>query len=205
MEETLAFESSNELLNRLVEATRWSAKNNHVDVPTDCPTRERHGWTGDAQIFCDTAAYLFNYAPFARKYVFDMIDGQRKNGKFRQITPKGGIDFYMDFMDGSAGWSDAGVLIPYRVYKRYGDKKILESSYSAMKKYADFKIKTLGKRHPTAVKRESTVNIKSIFPITVSHTANGQSLPKCILRVLRILPVRALKKRRRISYICWKP
>ena len=152
MEETLAFESSNELLNRLAEATRWSAKNNHVDVPTDCPTRERHGWTGDAQIFCDTAAYLFNYAPFARKYVYDMIDGQRKNGKFRQITPKGGVDFYMNFMDGSAGWSDAGVLIPYRVYKRYGDKKILESSYAAMKKYADFKIKTLGKWYPTAIK-----------------------------------------------------
>ena len=152
MEETLSFNSSNELLNKLVEATRWSAKNNHADVPTDCPTRERHGWTGDAQIFCDTAAYLFNYAPFARKYVFDMIDGQRKNGKFRQITPKGGVDFYMNFMDGSAGWSDAGVLIPYRIYKRYGDKKILESSYAAMKKYADFKIKTLGKRYPTAVK-----------------------------------------------------
>ena len=152
MEETLAFDSSNELLNKLVEATRWSAKNNHADVPTDCPTRERHGWTGDAQIFCDTAAYLFNYAPFARKYVSDMIDGQRKNGKFRQITPKGGVDFYMNFMDGSAGWSDAGVLIPYRIYKRYGDKKILESSYAAMKKYADFKIKTFGKRYPTAIK-----------------------------------------------------
>ena len=109
MEGTLAFDSSNELLNKLVDATRWSAKNNHVDVPTDCPTRERHGWTGDAQIFCDTAAYLFNYAPFARKYVADMIDGQRKNGKFRQITPKGGIDFYMNFMDGSAGWSDAAL------------------------------------------------------------------------------------------------
>ena len=152
MEETLSFDSSNELLNKLVEATRWSAKNNHADVPTDCPTRERHGWTGDAQIFCDTASYLFNYAPFARKYVSDMIDGQRKNGKFRQITPKGGIDFYMDFMDGSAGWSDAGVLIPYRIYKRYGDKKILESSYAAMKRYADFKIKTLGKWYPTAIK-----------------------------------------------------
>ena len=152
MEETLSFDSSNRLLNKLVEATRWSAKNNHADVPTDCPTRERHGWTGDAQIFCDTAAYLFNYAPFARKYVSDMIDGQRKNGKFRQITPKGGIDFYMDFMDGSAGWSDAGVLIPYRIYKRYGDKKILENSYAAMKKYADFKIKTLGKWYPTAIR-----------------------------------------------------
>lgn len=152
MEETLSFDSSNELLNRLVEATRWSAKNNHADVPTDCPTRERHGWTGDAQIFCNTASYLFNYAPFARKYVHDMLDGQRKNGKFRQITPKGGVDFYMDFMDGSAGWSDAGVLIPYRIYKRYGDQKILENSYAAMKKYADFKIKTLGKWYPTAVR-----------------------------------------------------
>ena len=152
MEETLSFDSSNELLNKLVEATRWSAKNNHADVPTDCPTRERHGWTGDAQIFCNTASYLFNYAPFARKYVSDMIDGQRKNGKFRQITPKGGVDFYMDFMDGSAGWSDAGVLIPYRIYKRYGDQKILENSYAAMKQYADFKIKTLGKWYPTAVR-----------------------------------------------------
>ena len=152
MEETLSFDSSNELLNRLVEATRWSTKNNHADVPTDCPTRERHGWTGDAQIFCNTASYLFNYAPFARKYVSDMLDGQRKNGKFCQITPKGGVDFYMDFMDGSAGWSDAGVLIPYRIYKRYGDQKILENSYDAMKKYADFKIKTLGKWYPTAVR-----------------------------------------------------
>lgn len=152
MEETLSFDSSNELLNKLVQATRWSAKNNHADVPTDCPTRERHGWTGDAQIFCNTASYLFNFAPFARKYVHDMLDGQRKNGKFRQITPKGGIDFYMDFMDGSAGWSDAGVLIPYRIYKRYGDQKILENSYDAMKKYADFKIKTLGKWYPTAVR-----------------------------------------------------
>ncbi len=150
MEETLVFDSSNPLLNRLVEATRWSAKNNHADVPTDCPTRERHGWTGDAQIFFDTAAYLFNFAPFARKYVRDMIDGQRNNGKFRQITPKGGVDFYMDFMDGSAGWSDAGVLIPYRIYKRYGDKRILETSYAAMKKYADYKIGTLGKWYPTA-------------------------------------------------------
>ena len=152
MEETLSFDSSNELLNKLVAATRWSAKNNHADVPTDCPTRERHGWTGDAQIFCNTASYLFNFAPFARKYVHDMLDGQRKNGKFRQITPKGGVDFYMDFMDGSAGWSDAGVLIPYRIYKRYGDQKILENSYAAMKKYADFKIKTLGKWYPTAVR-----------------------------------------------------
>ena len=69
MEETVRFESSNPLLNKFVDATRWSAKNNHLDIPTDCPTRERHGWTGDAQIFCKSASYLFNYVPFARKYL----------------------------------------------------------------------------------------------------------------------------------------
>ena len=134
-----------------MENTRWSAKNNHADVPTDCPTRERHGWTGDAQIFVNTASYLFDYAAFARKYVNDMCDGQRKNGNFRQITPRGGIDFYMNTMDGSAGWSDAGVLIPYRIYQKYGDIRILRDNYGAMKRYAMRKIKTLGKWYLTAL------------------------------------------------------
>lgn len=58
MEETGFFNSSNELLNKFVEVTKWSAKGDSTDLPTDCPTRERHGWTGDAQIFCKTASYL---------------------------------------------------------------------------------------------------------------------------------------------------
>ncbi|MGN1042524.1 MAG: alfa-L-rhamnosidase, partial [Christensenellales bacterium] len=151
MQETMQFECSHELINKLVENTRWSAKNNHADVPTDCPTRERHGWTGDAQIFVNTASYFFDYAPFARKYVNDMCDGQRKNGTFRQISPRGGVDFYMNTMDGSAGWSDAGVLIPYRIYKKYGDKRILQDNYGAMKRYAMRKIKTIGKWYLTAL------------------------------------------------------
>lgn len=68
LEQTGFFSSSNELLNRFFEATVWSAKGNHLDVPTDCPTRERHGWAGDAQIFAKTATYLFDFAPFAKKY-----------------------------------------------------------------------------------------------------------------------------------------
>lgn len=150
MPETLKFNCSHPLINKLVENTRWSAKNNHADVPTDCPTRERHGWTGDAQIFCNTASYFFDYAAFARKYVNDMCDGQRKNGNFRQITPRGGIDFYMNTMDGSPGWSDAGVLIPYRIYEKYGDKRILEDNYEAMRRYAVYKIKTISKHYLTS-------------------------------------------------------
>ncbi len=158
MEETGFFESSNELLNKFFEATKQSAKSNSTDLPTDCPTRERHGWTGDAQIFINTASYLFSYAPFALKFERDLCDEQRRNGCFRQIAPKGGVDFYMNAMDGSPGWSDAGVLIPYRIYKKYDDIRALEHFYENMKRYADYKIKTLGKIYPTAV--PTGINLK---------------------------------------------
>lgn len=67
MAQTGFFESSNELLNKFVDATVWSTKSNSADLPTDCPTRERHGWTGDAQIFFPSASYLFDYATFSKK------------------------------------------------------------------------------------------------------------------------------------------
>lgn len=147
MEETCSFDSSNELLNKLVSCTLWSAKNNSADLPTDCPTRERHGWTGDAQIFFNTAGYLLNYAPFARKFERDMTDWQTPDGCFPQIAPEGGTDPYMRTMNGSVGWADAGVMIPYRYWKLFGDRQIIEDNYEAMKRYAQFMMKRCGKRH----------------------------------------------------------
>ena len=143
MEETSSFSSSNELLNRFYRSTIWSTKSNSLDLPTDCPTRERHGWTGDAQIFYNTAAYLFDYAAFGRKYIRDMYDWQRKDGCLPHIVPDGGADFYMYTMNGSVGWSDAGILIPYRMWKKYGDKEILLKYYYRMRKYADFMIRRI--------------------------------------------------------------
>ncbi len=158
LERTAWFESSHPLLNRLFDCTLWSAKNNHADLPTDCPTRERHGWTGDAQIFCQTASFLFDYAAFARKYQRDLTDVQRSNGCFRQIVPMGGVDAYMNAMDGSAGWSDAGVLIPYTIFTQYGDLAILEDNYDAMCRYMRYKANTLGRHYftslPTGIRRK---------------------------------------------------
>ena len=145
MEETGFFESSNELLDRFVTATKWSTKSNSADVPTDCPTRERHGWTGDAQIFFNTAAYLFDCAAFAKKYLNDVYDLQERSGKLPQIAPAGGVDFYMRPLDGSVGWSDAGILIPWRFYRIFGDREILEQYYGRMKRYAGFMIKRVGR------------------------------------------------------------
>ena len=145
IEQTGFFESSNELLNRFVDATIWSTKSNSLDVPTDCPTRERHGWTGDAQIFFETANYLFDYATFSQKYLRDVYDWQMKSGRLPQIAPYGGVDFYMWTMNGSVGWSDAGILIPYRFWKVYGDKQILIDYYDRMKRYAKFMMNRCGK------------------------------------------------------------
>mgnify|MGYP002725200766 FL=1 len=150
MERTGFFESSNLLLDKFVENTVWSAKNNHADLPTDCPTRERHGWTGDAQIFCPTASYLFDYLPFAEKYLNDVYDWQTKNGCLPQIAPEGGTDFYMRAMNGSVGWADAGVLMPYVLWKQYGDTDILKKYLPGMRRYAKFMQNRCGKWYPTA-------------------------------------------------------
>ena len=159
MAQTGFFHSSNELLNRFVEATLWSTKGNSLDLPTDCPTRERHGWTGDAQIFYNTAAYLFDYATFGKKYIRDMYDWQRRDGCLPHIVPDGGADFYMYTMNGSVGWSDAGSLLPYRMWKRYGDDRVLARYYDGMKAYARFMMRRCGGftplRIPIFISREN--------------------------------------------------
>ena len=148
LEQVGFFHCSHPLVNSLVNATVWSAKGNHLDVPTDCPTRERHAWTGDAQIFFETAAYLFDFAAFSRKYLSDVYDWQKKDGKLPQIAPDGGVDFYMNPMHGSVGWADIGVLYPHRFAKLYGDENLIKAYYPQMAKYARFMIRRCGKKMP---------------------------------------------------------
>lgn len=153
LEQTGFFHCSHELINGLFHATVWSAKGNHLDIPTDCPTRERHGWTGDAQIFFETASYLFDFAAFSRKYLRDVYDWQRKDGKLPQIVPPGGVDFYMNSMNGSVGWADIGIILPYQFSKLFGDTEILRQYYSGMVKYARFMISRCGKTMPFFAER----------------------------------------------------
>ncbi len=144
-EETSAFSCSHPLINALYRCTLWSLKSNSTDVPTDCPTRERMGWTGDSEIFFNTAAFMADYAAFARKHVRDIFDRKFKNGKLPQIAPWANEDFIIYGLNGSVGWADAGVYIPYYLYKRYGDERILEDYYDDMLDYADFMCRRAGK------------------------------------------------------------
>lgn len=145
MEQVGNFSCSDDRINKLLENTRWSMKSNFLDVPTDCPTRERLGWTGDAQIFFDTGAYLMNSAPFFAKWLRDMEDSQYKNGLIPAVLPYEGIEQMYSSTGSSVGWGDAIYLIPYRYYKRFGDKELLRQSWPMMKKYAEYLMKKLEK------------------------------------------------------------
>ena len=145
MEEISSFDCSNQLINTFYKNTVWSLKGNSIDIPTDCPTRERMGWTGDSEVFFKTASYLMNYAPFARKHITDLYDRQWKNGRLAQIVPYSNEDWFMWVMNGSVGWADAGVLIPYYYYKMNGDRRLLEDNIDGIEKYAKFMIHRAGK------------------------------------------------------------
>ena len=144
MEQTGDFTCSNELVNRLVQNTRWSMKGNFLDVPTDCPTRERLGWTGDAQIFFDTGAYLMNTAPFFRKWLRDMADDVYPNGLIPAVIPYSGVEMMYKATGSSVGWADALYLVPWRYYLRYGDRQVLETAWPMIEKYADYLLSHLG-------------------------------------------------------------
>lgn len=141
MEETGSFSCSNEYVNKLVSNTRWAMKSNFADVPTDCPTREMAGWTGDAQIFCKTAGYLMDTVPFFRKWLLDLSDRQTSQGKVHCIVPTVGNEAYIAAMDGSVGWSDAAVIVPYVCWKLFGDLNLLSRFYPSMRSYAKFCIR----------------------------------------------------------------
>lgn len=89
LEETGDFTCSNPLINQLVKNSRWSQKGNYLDVPTDCPTRERSPWTGDSQVYIRTAADFMNVYPFFEKWMQEFNCDQLKNGKLKSTIPSG--------------------------------------------------------------------------------------------------------------------
>ena len=152
LEQTGSFSCSHEKINQLYRNTVWSMKGNFLDVPTDCPTRERLAWTGDAQIFFDTGAYMMNTAPFFRKWMRDVQDNQFKNGKISAVIPYNGASMVYDNTATSVGWNDCAVLLPYRYWKRYNDWDFLKENYPVMRKLAMFMIANSGHKDKKAAK-----------------------------------------------------
>jgi alpha-L-rhamnosidase len=140
MSATGEFECSDPTLNQLQHNIVWGQKGNFVDVPTDCPQRdERLGWTGDIQVFARTAAFNMDVAGFMTKWAQDVSDAQTADGIVPPVVPKMRTSF---LEDGGPAWADAAIICPWTIYLCYGDKRILETSYTTMTKFMDFLLTT---------------------------------------------------------------
>ena len=145
MPETGRFECSNPLINQLAHNIGWSLRGNFLDIPTDCPQRdERLGWTGDAQIFCRTAAFLRGCYPFFEKWLVDVAAEQTPEGGVPHIVPNQ-LQYFDtdDWLVGqgthsAAGWADVAVILPWTLYQVYGDKRILERQFDSMARWIGF-------------------------------------------------------------------
>ncbi|WP_170147984.1 alpha-L-rhamnosidase [Marinoscillum furvescens] len=129
------FKSSNGMNNQLYSNILTTQSANFFEVPTDCPQRdERLGWTGDAQTYCRSASYNADVSAFFTKFLVDLDDAQRWYGAYPNFAP-----FPYSRPDQYApAWMDAGVIIPWNMYKVYGDTRIVERMYPGMKKFMDF-------------------------------------------------------------------
>lgn len=138
------FNSSDDRLNWLHNAAVWSFRGNALDVPTDCPTRERSGWTGDWQLYAETAAFLYDVREFNRKFLSDVRLIQEPSGKVLNIAPKerSSSEGIPGNANGSAGWGDVVVQAPMIMYREYGDATQLEENFEAMSRWIQFALDT---------------------------------------------------------------
>ena len=133
------FETSKPLVNQLQHNIIWGQKGNFLDVPTDCPQRdERLGWTGDAQAFSPTAAFNMDVASFFTKWLKDVAADQFESGSVPHVVPNVLPDFEGRNPGGAAGWADVAVIIPWNMYRSYGDKRVLETQYDSMAKWVSY-------------------------------------------------------------------
>jgi alpha-L-rhamnosidase len=128
------FECSSAEVNQLYANIDWGQRGNFISIPTDCPQRdERLGWLGDAQIFARTAAYNRDVASFFSKWLDDVSDAQLPSGAFTDFAPRLNLDRVA-----APAWGDAGIIVPWTVYKMYGDTGVLERNFRSMAAWMDF-------------------------------------------------------------------
>ncbi|MDO4336902.1 MAG: family 78 glycoside hydrolase catalytic domain [Eubacteriales bacterium] len=143
------FVCSDRRLNKLYENTVWSQTANMISIPTDCPQREKAGWTGDIAMYCRTACHNEMMTPFLRRWLENLACEQGIYGEVPVVVPYDGrypsrceylktVEDCPDGMVSSAGWGDAAILVPYEIYHVTGNAAILNYQYDSMKAWADY-------------------------------------------------------------------
>jgi alpha-L-rhamnosidase len=119
-------------VNRFIANIYWGQLSNYLNVPTDCPQRnERLGWSADTQVFCEAGSFNADTRSFFRKFTRDLRDSRCAEGGFPSAAPfaQYGNETF------SLGWADAGVIVPWTVWRQFGDKSILRDNWEAMAKF----------------------------------------------------------------------
>lgn len=158
--------SSNEMLNRLWSATNNSYLSNLFGYPTDCPQREKNGWTGDAHIAVETGLYNFDGITIYEKWLADHRDEQQPNGVLPAIIPTSGWGY--QWANGP-DWTSTIAIIPWNVYLFYGDDKLLKDNYENIKLYVDH-IAGLSPSGLTSWGLGDWVPVKSVSPVELTSS-----------------------------------
>jgi alpha-L-rhamnosidase len=129
-----SFSCSDELVNAIHRNVLWGVRGGLVGLPTDCPQRdERLGWTADAAAMAPVALFLGDTAALFEKWLVDLADAQTPSGAYSDVAPRIGVTG-----SGNAGWADAGVEVPWLVYRRTGDVRVIERQYDSMRRFLRF-------------------------------------------------------------------
>jgi alpha-L-rhamnosidase len=129
---TMQFHSASPMINQLWSNILWGQRSNFISVPTDCPQRdERLGWSADAQVFWRTASYNMDLSTFSQKFTADLRGTQSGTDMFGIFAP----GTVTSSAASAAGWSDAGVIIPWTAWSQYGDTRVAEQNWAAMERY----------------------------------------------------------------------
>ncbi|GAA4157002.1 family 78 glycoside hydrolase catalytic domain [Leifsonia shinshuensis] len=144
LEPTGSFTTSDARLNRLHENVVWSQRGNFLSIPTDCPQRERAGWTGDIQVFAPAATNNAMVAPFLSRWLQNLRADQLADGRVPIVSPRSPFDEEaaasgqgIGGIVAAAGWGDAIAIVPWTLYQRYGDVRVLEESFPAVLRWID--------------------------------------------------------------------
>ena len=143
--QTGSFTTSDARLDRLHQNVVWSQRANFLSIPTDCPQRERAGWTGDIQVFAPAATNNAMVAPFLSRWLDNLRADQLADGRIPIVSPRSPSD--ADAADAAqgigaivaaAGWGDAIAFVPWTLYERYGDRRVLEDAFPSVLRWVEY-------------------------------------------------------------------
>lgn len=175
--------TSSTLVNRLWEVTNNAYLSNLMGYPTDCPQREKNGWTGDAHLAIETAFYNYEGITVYEKWLADHRDEQQPNGVLPDIIPTGGWGY------GTANgldWTSTIAIIPWQAYIFYGDIRPLRENYENIKRYVDY-VNRISPEGLTTFGRGDWVPVKTTSNLELTSSVYFYADARILARTAKLL------------------